>query len=226
MIESRAPDHPPRAGVIFDLDGTLADTLADIAAALNAALHAYGHPAAPLDRVRAWVGEGLPTLCRRALPGADDATLHRFTAAALRSYFAHPCDHTTLYPAIRELLDVLARRTIPLAVLSNKPHDLTVQTISALGVAERFNLIRGYRSEQDKKPSPAAALDIARAWQIAPAQILFVGDSQADVATALAAGMIPVAATWGFRSRDELAAAGATIFVDHPAQIAELPQLR
>jgi phosphoglycolate phosphatase len=226
MIESQSPDRSARRGVIFDLDGTLADTLADIAAALNAALRAIDRPDASLERVRAWVGEGLPTLCRRAIPDADDTTLHRFIDAARNAYRRHPLDHTVLYPGIRELLDRLAGLAIPAAVLSNKPHDLTVRTVEGLKIADRFTDVRGYVTEEDRKPSPTAALEIARRWKAEPADVLFVGDGQADIDAARAAGMVPVAVTWGFRSRNELAAAGATVFVDRPLEILELLQSR
>jgi phosphoglycolate phosphatase len=39
-------------GVIFDLDGTLADTLADIADSMNQALSEYGVPAIAVERYK------------------------------------------------------------------------------------------------------------------------------------------------------------------------------
>jgi len=222
MIESQTADHSRRCGIIFDLDGTLADTLDDIAAALNAALRSLGRPEAPRDVVRTWVGDGLPTLCRRALPDVDVETLQRFIITALDAYRRHPLDHTVLYPGVRELLDELSRRGIPMSVLSNKPHELTVKTVAGLNIADHFRVVRGYVSEEEKKPSPIAALAIAGDWSLAPASVLFVGDSTADVATARAAAMVPVAVTWGFCSRDQLASAGATRFIDHPSQLVAL----
>ncbi len=222
MIESHTADHSKRCGIIFDLDGTLADTLDDIASALNTALRSIGRPEAPRDVVRTWIGDGLPTLCRRALPDVDAETLQRFILTALDAYRRHPLDHTTLYPGIRELLDELHRRGVPMAVLSNKPHELTVKTVAGLHIGDRFRVIRGYVSEAEKKPSPTAALAIAGDWNLAPASVMFVGDSTADVATALAAAMEPIAVTWGFCSREQLAAAGATCFIDHPSQLVAL----
>jgi phosphoglycolate phosphatase len=209
-------------GVIFDLDGTLADTLRDIAGALNFALRAMHRPDAPLDAIRAWVGEGLPTLCRRAWPEADETQLKQLVQIARERYAAHPTDGTELYLGVAEMLADLADRGVPLAVLSNKPHDLTLVTVRNLGIAHRFTDIRGYVSEDEKKPSPAVPRAIAAGWRIPADRVIFVGDSGTDYATALAAGMMPVLVTWGFRTRDELLAVGATRLIDHPRELTAL----
>lgn len=209
-------------GVIFDLDGTLADTLRDIAGALNHALRAMHRPDAPLDAIRAWVGEGLPTLCRRAWPAAAPSQLDRLVHLARERYAAHPTDETRLYPGILEMLADLADRGVRLAVLSNKPHDLTVVTVRNLGIEGRFTDVRGYVSEDEKKPSPAVARAIAAGWGIPVGRVIFVGDSATDHATALAAGMMSVSVTWGFRTREELSAAGAARLIDHPREVVEL----
>lgn len=222
MIDSRIANHSERCGIIFDLDGTLADTLADISAALNTALRQFNRPEVRREVIRTWVGDGLPALCRRALPDVADDTLLRFMAVALEAYRRHPLDHTVLYPGIRELLDELSRRGVPMAVLSNKPHELTVRTVAGLGVADRFRNIRGYLTETEKKPSPIAALAIAAEWGVAPESILFIGDNAVDIATARAAGMKPIAVIWGFCSREQLEAAGAEQFIDRPSQILDL----
>ena len=48
---------------------------------------------------------------------------------------------------------------------------------------------------------------------------VFVGDSGIDMQTATNAAMFPVGATWGFRSREELIAAGAKALVERPEEI-------
>ena len=53
--------------LIFDLDGTLLDTLEDLKDSTNYALQAFGFPTRTLDEVRAFVGNGLRMLIRRAV---------------------------------------------------------------------------------------------------------------------------------------------------------------
>jgi phosphoglycolate phosphatase len=47
-----------------------------------------------------------------------------------------------------------------------------------------------------------------------PEKCGFLGDSGVDMETALAAGMVPLGAAWGFRTRDELKEAGASMLLD------------
>src|SRR5688572_518871 len=112
--------------VIFDLDGTLADTLETIAAALNHGLATIGNEPLSLAQVARIVGEGVTTLCEKALTGGRPEALAPLLAATRAHYAANPMYRCRLYPGIAELLDQLAARGVALAVLSNKPHDLTL----------------------------------------------------------------------------------------------------
>jgi phosphoglycolate phosphatase len=49
-----------------------------------------------------------------------------------------------------------------------------------------------------RKPYPACAFDISEMIEFDPEKILFVGDSDNDILTAQAAGMIPVGVSWGY----------------------------
>ena len=102
-------------------------------------------------------------------------------------------------------------------MLSNKPHALTTQICDALLARWPFRAIAGHRDGVPLKPAPDAAFDIAARLGVAPAHCAFVGDSAIDIATAQAAGMLPVAVTWGFRPRTELLA--AALVADTPAEL-------
>jgi phosphoglycolate phosphatase len=205
--------------VIFDLDGTLVDSLGDIATHINAALVDCGHAARPLDVVQSHVGHGARALVARVLgDGADvDAVYARFG----ERYRERPVIETRVYPGLDGALDAIApgRR---LAVLSNKPHDLTVTIGAALLVRWPFAPVVGQRAGVAIKPDPAAALAIAAELGVPPAACAFVGDSEVDVATGRAAGMPTVAVAWGLRTPAVLRAAGADHLVDTPAALAAL----
>ncbi len=49
-----------------------------------------------------------------------------------------------------------------------------------------------------------------------------VGDGETDVELSLRGGLTPVSVTWGFRSREQLAAAGGKIFVDSTADLPDI----
>ena len=207
----------PLRAALFDLDGTLLDTLADIHAAVNVALGAVGLPPRPLAEVRAFVGDGADVLMARACgAGAAPAVRAAALAAYTAHYGAHNAETTAPYPGVPELLAALRARGLRLGVVSNKP-----QADSAAVVAHyfpgAFDVVIGARPDLPKKPAPDPLLAALRALECAPADAVYLGDSANDVRAPLAAGVPAYAALWGFRSRAELAAAGATRFVPSPA---------
>lgn len=208
-------------GVIFDLDGTLVDSLRDIADAMDHVLDELGLPRHAHADYERFVGDGARILVRRAL--GERADLEDEALAAFRArYFARLLVHTRAYPGIDALLDELAQRGTNTAVLSNKPHLATVQIVRALFPHHPFVLVLGQRDEGPRKPDPSSAFELARAMGLAMNDVLFVGDTPIDVATARAAGMIPVGVLWGMRSREELEQAGAHHIVAEPSEILAL----
>ena len=210
--------HRSRA-IIFDLDGTLIDSLDDIASALNTALRERDRPLAPRESVRRWIGDGLPTLCRRAWSDATTEDMHSFTRAVGAAYASACAIATRPYPNVLPMLDLLHSRKLPMSVLTNKPHDLTVSILQTLDLARFFNPICGCHTEGEKKPSPIAALRIASQWKMDPREIAIVGDSDVDIQTARNAGMTAIAVSWGLRDREELFSARPDFLVDDPLDL-------
>jgi phosphoglycolate phosphatase len=205
--------------VLFDLDGTLADTLADLANAVNHALTTLGCPAHPIHPYRHMVGDGARNLCQRALP-ADRQDLTDDALRLMRAHYeAHCFDTTRLYPGIPELVSALAERRYKLAVLSNKPEVFTKRMVAHYFPAAPFAAVHGQQPDVPIKPDPAMALQIAGELKVAPANWLYLGDTNTDMRTATAAGMYPVGALWGFRDRDELLASGARTLIEKPEEL-------
>ncbi|HET7838948.1 MAG TPA: HAD family hydrolase [Rectinemataceae bacterium] len=207
--------------VIFDLDGTLADTLEDLARAVNGALGRRGFPLHPLDAYRRMVGDGFRLLVTRALP--EDQRLpdriEELRAEASADYEEHCLVSTRPYEGVPELLAALHARGIPLAILSNKPHELCLRVVAGLFPGAGFALVRGEAPGFPRKPDPASALDIARRLDLPPSEFAYLGDSDVDMSTAKAAGMTALGAGWGFRGAPELAAAGAAAILGSPMEL-------
>src|SRR5512140_811411 len=109
--------------LVFDLDGTLVDSLDDIATHLETALAEHGLPLPARADVQAWVGRGAEALVASAVPRPE---LVAPVVASLREHYrARPVITARVYPGLSEVLDALAPH-YTLAVLSNKPHALTV----------------------------------------------------------------------------------------------------
>ena len=209
----------PFSAVIFDLDGTLADSLGDIGGSMNEALAARGLPGHALEAYRDFVGEGIEVLARRAAPALPEQQLQSLVDAYRRRYAERMYLHTRPYDGIEAMLDQLVAARIPMAVLSNKRDDFTVELVRRMFGRWTFVEVRGERSGVPRKPDPTAALQLAKALSVQPARCAFVGDTGIDIKTGVAAGMVSIGVLWGFRGKDELLAAGAGRLLTHPREL-------
>jgi len=205
--------------ILFDLDGTLVDSLDDIAASLNHVLARLSLPRHGREDVERFVGDGARMLVRRAIPESEahheDAILERFRA----HYSEHLTDHTRAFEGVHELLAALVERGVPSAVLSNKPHAMTVQIVDELFPDHPFVSVLGNRDSVPRKPDPRAALEIAEGLA---GPIGFVGDTPVDMETGIAAGMTPIGVAWGMRSAELLRGAGAELILERPRDLLAL----
>src|SRR5262249_31991697 len=159
----------PIRALVFDLDGTLIDSKQDLVLSVNATLRAIGREELPADLVTSYVGSGAPVLIGRALGGSpDSAELQRALKYFLSFYEEHKLDNTRAYPGVREALVQLDGT--PLAVLTNKPANISVRILQGLGLAQFFRLIYGGNSFATKKPDPLGAKTVLGDLKVAAAE--------------------------------------------------------
>lgn len=192
--------------VIFDLDGTLLNTLGDLAAAVNAALVKKGCAPRTIDEVRRFVGNGVKNLITRALP--EDCSAEEIDAALadFKAYYnAHLNVNTVPYDGIVALLQDLRAAGVKIGINSNK-YDAALQYLCGEHFAGLYDMALGESESTPKKPSPVAAQRIMTQLGCLPENTAYIGDSGVDIQTAHNAGADPITVTWGFRTREELAA--------------------
>lgn len=206
-------------GIIWDLDGTLADTLRDITDAANAALASEGLAALPAASYRGLVGRGSRRLIEDAAKTLDLAAINRMHATFLDHYAQHALDHTKLYDGVEDVLHHYVSAGVPMSILSNKPHDFTLTVVDALLAWAPFVKVAGLRDGHARKPDPTDALAICERMGLEPAHLVLIGDSEVDMETAHRAGMGAVGVTWGFRDEGTLRSAGAELIVSRPAAL-------
>lgn len=206
--------------VIFDLDGTLLDTIGDLAAAGNATLAALGLPGHSVEAYKQMVGNGIPKLIERFLPPDRRSAADQAAAAALffPYYDAHKEDTTAPCPGIPEALAALRSAHIRLGVVSNKEDALT-QSVIAHYFPGVFDAVSGHVPGTPVKPEPHLVNAMRAAFGLTEQEVLYVGDSGVDIETAHNAHLAGCGVTWGFRSRDELCAAGAPYIIDTPREL-------
>ena len=209
--------------VIFDLDGTLLNTIDDLADASNWVCRVHGWPTHTVEEYKQYVGSGMAKLAERFVP--EDWRTPEGVAAVLAEfmprYDAHKEDKTAPYPGIQALLERLKGAEVKLAVLSNKAHSLVPSIIEGYfpGV---FDCVQGALDGAPTKPDPTLLHRLMGEMGAAPADTLFVGDSNVDIRTAKNGGLTSCGVLWGFRTRAELEAEGAVFLAGTPEELGDL----
>lgn len=216
-----------KKAVIFDLDGTLSDSIASMKYCGDRALAPFGYGPFPESAYKYFVGDGAANLVKRALVAAGDTELVHFKEAfaLYKEYFAKDCMYQVKpYREIPELLEELKRQELKIAVLSNKPHDQTVDVIETLFGKDYFDMIQGQKDGLPIKPDPSGVFVILKEFGLTADDILYLGDTATDMKTGKSAGAFTVGALWGFRDRKELEEGHADAIISHPLQLLDFVQ--
>jgi len=207
----RTPCSTYRA-CLFDLDGTLIDSTEAIVESTTRALADLGWP--PLDRavIVGHIGYKLETV----FPERDLAERRRLIDAIGRHYDALWEAGTALCPGMGDLLGDLARRGVPMGVVTSKRRHHTEAVLAALGVRERFRVVVACEDVARMKPDPEGLVRALAALGLPPGECLYVGDTRVDVAAARGAGMAVAGVAWGTDGLEVLAAAGIDHAIERP----------
>ena len=210
-------------GVLFDLDGTLADTAPDLADALNRLRAEHDLPPLPEQRLRRWTSNGTRGMLRAGFEIApDDPRFPRLAKRYLQIYADAPCVRTRLFPGLAESLDSLEASGIGWGVVTNKPRELAEPILEGLGLARRSACLSGGTCAAAPKPSPEPLLLACRRTGWSAEACVYVGDDARDIVAGRAAGMATLAAAWGYLGdRPDVGEWQADAIVEHPAQLAE-----
>ena len=210
-----------RGVVVFDLDGTLVDTSEDIAFTINHLRQRQGLAALKTDEILKAVGLGAPFLLRNMLEidsSKPDITDH-WLSAFQTHYMQHQGERSHLYPGIDAALEAL-RAFADLYVLSNKPHDATVQEVNKKGIHHHFESIWGAGQFSALKPDPAGIHAACKISDAPHMKAVMIGDLWVDIQAGLNAGVHTIFVGWGFGS-DLPRAPAPTRAVSTPRSIPE-----
>jgi phosphoglycolate phosphatase len=187
-------------GIVFDLDGTLIDSAADLHAAVNQVMDARGLGAISLEQARSFIGHGAPSFVEqtmRAVGLPRDMALHEDLLGSFLHLYESAYRLTTVYAGVPDMLAALASDGWAIGLCTNKPERPAMAVLRHFGLGGWFQVLVGGDSQPEKKPHPAP---LRRAIaDLGATSALYVGDSEVDSATAIAAGVPFLLFTNGYR---------------------------
>lgn len=216
--------------VIFDFDGVIANTAEDISRSVNATLEHFGYKPLSNKQIIIFVGNGAEKLLKRSIAASlqisketppQEPSFEDVYNWYIEYYKQHCIEETTLYPGVLGLLELLAIEEIPVAIVSNKPHEITDAILNKLDIGRYFASIIGPEQTSHVKPDPEGlilAMEHINEKQksaglpaIFPENVLMVGDAATDIQAGKNAGTKTCAIMTGYGNKEKLAASGADV---------------
>lgn len=210
--------------VLFDLDGTLIDSAPDLAGAGNDMRMARGLPPLPYASFRPMVGAGARGMVGIALQVTPaDAEFPALRDEFLSRYEGRMTQSTRVFDAVPSVLAALQVRGLPWGIVTNKARRFTEPLVRALGLHAHAATVVCGDTTPHSKPHPAPLLEAAHQMKLDPQHCVYVGDDLRDVQAGQAAGMVTVAAGWGYLGMGEaIADWGADHVIETPGELLKL----
>ena len=185
--------------ILFDLDGTLIDSAPDLGAAVDKMRQDRGLSSLPQSSYRPMAGAG----ARGMLGVAFGMTPDHADFATMREEFFQNYENcmtqsTYVFEGVTELIAHLDAQNLLWGVVTNKSARFTEPLTQAMPLFITAKVVVSGDTTPYSKPHPEPLIEAARRLAIDPRHCLYVGDDERDIVAGLAAGMVTVAATYGY----------------------------
>ena len=202
--------------LVFDFDGTIADTLGETRLIFNRIAPDYG-----IREVAEHELDHLRHLSLKELLDHLDIPKRRVPALIARGtgMMRGNIAQLKLIEGMAEVLVELRRHVHSFGILTSNATANVELFLRAHGLREQFDFISSTSKLTGKSKHLKA---IGKTFSLRPGEMLYIGDELRDVKASQKAGIPIAAVTWGFNSRESLAAAGPDYLFDHPADFLRL----
>lgn len=185
--------------VLFDLDGTLLDTQADFALVINRMLAEQGLPPIEPARLSSTVSAGARAMLKAGFQLTDESPeLAKLLTRFLDDYELQHSEARP-YPGVPELLAALENAGLPWGIVTNKPRRFSALLMPRFpSFARCGSLICPDDIDNKGKPDPTGLWKACEELGVDPKYCAYVGDHPRDIEAAHNAGMLSIAAAWGY----------------------------
>jgi phosphoglycolate phosphatase len=212
--------------IFFDLDGTLCDPREGIIRCLKYALDRLGYPAPQDNDLERYIGPPLYESFGTLLQSSDAQLISRAVELYRQRFASQGIFENTVYDGMGDALDALRRKDFRLYVVTSKPSVFATPILEHVGLRKYFDRVYGSELDGTRADKSALIAHVLAEERLPAANAIMVGDREHDVRGALANGVTPVGALWGYGSREELQRAGASLLYESPGALSALVSSR
>ncbi len=199
-----------KPGLLFDLDGTLADTDDLHFEAFNEMLEGRREPLTLADYKTQVMGRANADIFADLFPDLNDPARRELADRKELLFRRRLTGPLAPMPGLLALLDWAERRAIPAVIVSNAPRANCELMLAALGLAARFPQVVLAEDLARGKPDPLPYLTGLDVLGADPSRSMAFEDSPSGVRAAVAAGL-PVIGIGSGAAAEALLSAGAAL---------------
>ena len=217
------PFPRPKA-VLFDLDGTLIDSAPDLGAAADKMRTDRGMATLDYAFYRPMAGSGARGMLQVAFGIAEShADYEAFKNEFLDNYQQAMTVKTTVFDGVNDMLSSLQQQGILWGVVTNKHQRFTIPLSHQMELFKTAGAVVSGDTTTHAKPHPAPLFEGARLLGLQPQECWYVGDDERDIVAGKAAGMVTVAANYGYLGAEaDVLALGADFVIHAPVTLIQL----
>lgn len=210
--------------ILFDLDGTLFDTAPDLAFTLNRLLEQYEKPILPYETVRPYASSGAKGLLYLGFKiDENNQDFNTLRQQFLTIYSNHLTRNTRLFTGMNTVLAAIRAQGLRWGIVTNKLSHYSEKLLSHFKLHHHCECLIGSDMVANIKPAPDGLLLACQKMNVLPEECLYVGDAKSDISAAKSAGMISIAALYGYlHDHDDPNTWDAHHYINEPIEIMQV----
>lgn len=207
--------------IFFDFDGTIADTVNGILATMTATFKELNLPVPPQDAMKSTIGMLLGDALQQ-LGNLDDSQRVLAVKTYQRLFREVELPNTRIFPGVSQTLQTLKSRGVKMAIVTSRGIESLRLILTQNNILEYFDELVTRDNGFKPKPAPDMVNYLLQKMNLAPSDVLVVGDTTFDIDMGTAAGCKTCAVTYGNHSAERLATSKCDWMVGRFEEIAEV----